>query len=71
MTQTERALRQAYRDSGLWALGYTYAQAISNPALAMGLANIVDARMETVRAPHPQLELEGIDHAASRPRHDH
>lgn len=68
MTDTERALHQAYRDSGLWALGYTYAQAIGNPALAMGLANIVDARMETARAPHPQLELEGISHA--KHRHD-
>lgn len=63
MTNTERALHQAFRDSGLCALGYTYAQAISIPALAIGLANIVDARMETARAPHPQLEPEGIDHA--------
>lgn len=61
MTETERALHRAFLDSGLWALGYTYAQAISNPALAIGLANIVDARMGTTSAPHPQLELEGIE----------
>lgn len=64
MTHTEHQLRQAYKSTGLALLGYTYQQAISTPAIAIGLANIVESRTRQQKQPAPaqtRLDLTAKD----------
>ena len=53
MTQTECQLKEAYRRSGLWRLGMTFAKAMNEKAIRIGLECVVKSSIKKTGKPAP------------------